>query len=193
MEAFFVSTAAVAIAEIGDKTQLLTLLLAARYRRFWPIVWGILLATVLNHAAAAWIGAWVAGWLSPQMLRWAVGLAFLAVAVWTLIPDTLDDDEAGPKSRHGAFIAATVAFFLAEIGDKTQIATVLLAAQYAPLFWVVIGTTVGMLLANVPVVALGARFAHRLPLKYARWGAALLFAALGLWALLTAAGGQGLE
>lgn len=192
MDAFLVSTAAVAIAEIGDKTQLLALLLAARYRRFWPIVWGILLATLLNHAAAAWIGAWLAGWFSPQVLRWIVGLAFLAVAVWTLIPDTLDADKAAPKSRHGAFITTTVAFFLAEIGDKTQLATVVLAVQYTPLFWVVIGTTLGMLLANVPVVALGARFAHRLPLKYARWGAAILFAILGFWAVLTA-GAQGLE
>ena len=185
METFLISTLAVAIAEIGDKTQLLSLLLAARYRCFWPIAWGILVATLLNHALAAWLGALVAAWLSPDVLRWAVGLSFLAVAAWTLKPDRIDDD-AAPTSRHGVFVATTVAFFLAEIGDKTQVATVVLAAQYAPLFWVVAGTTVGMLLANVPVVALGARFAHRLPLKTARWSAAALFAVLGLWVLLTA-------
>lgn len=185
METFLVSTAAVAIAEIGDKTQLLSLLLAARYRRFWPIAWGILVATLLNHAAAAWIGAWVAGWFSPQVLRWAVGLSFLAVAAWTLVPDKIDDD-AAPAPRYGAFLTTTLAFFLAEIGDKTQVATVVLAAQYSPLIWVVAGTTVGMLLANLPVVALGAKFAHRLPLKYARWTAAALFAVLGVWVLVSA-------
>lgn len=188
METFFISTAAVAIAEIGDKTQLLALLLAARYRRFWPIAWGILIATVLNHAAAAWIGALVAGWLSPQTLRWIVGASFIAVALWTLKPDEIDDD-AAPAPRFGAFFATTIAFFLAEIGDKTQVATVVLAAQYSPLYWVVIGTTVGMLLANLPVVALGAKFADRLPLKYARWAAAALFAALGAWVLLTPGAG----
>ena len=120
------------------------------------------------------------------MLRWLVGASFIAVALWTLIPDKLDDD-AAPAPRFGAFLTTTVAFFLAEIGDKTQVATVVLAAQYSPLYWVVIGTTVGMLLANLPVVALGAKFADRLPLKYARWAAAVLFAALGLWVLLTPA------
>lgn len=190
METFFISTLAVAIAEIGDKTQLLSLLLAARYRRFWPIAWGILLATLLNHALAAWLGVWLAELLSPQALRWALGLSFIAVALWALIPDRLDDaQQAGPGSRYGAFVATTLAFFLAEIGDKTQVATVVLAARYSPLFWVVIGTTVGMLLANLPVVALGARLARRLPLKYARWAAAGVFSLLGLWALLGVAAG----
>lgn len=188
METLLVSTFAVAIAEIGDKTQLLALLLAARYRRFWPLAWGILLATVLNHAVAAWLGAWLAGWLSPELLRWIVGGSFIAVALWTLKPDAIDD-EAAPESRYGAFVATTVAFFLAEIGDKTQVATVVLAAQYSPLYLVVVGTTAGMLLANLPVVALGAKFADRLPLRYARWGAAALFAVLGLWVLLVAPGG----
>lgn len=188
METLLVSTFAVAIAEIGDKTQLLALLLAARYRRFWPLAWGILVATVLNHAVAAWLGAWLAAWLSPELLRWIVGGSFIAVALWTLKPDAIDD-EAAPESRYGAFVATTVAFFLAEIGDKTQVATVVLAAQYSPLYLVVIGTTAGMLLANLPVVALGAKFADRLPLKYARWSAAALFAVLGLWVLLVPPGG----
>ncbi|MCB1567326.1 MAG: TMEM165/GDT1 family protein [Xanthomonadales bacterium] len=185
MESFLIATGVVALAEIGDKTQLLALLLAARYRSFWPLAWGILVATVLNHAAAAWLGSLVAGWLSPQALRWIVGIAFIAVALWTLKPDTMDDD-AAPSSRFGAFITTTIAFFLAEIGDKTQVATVVLAAQYTPLLAVILGTTVGMLLANLPVVALGAKFADRLPLRLARWTAAVVFALLGLWVLLRA-------
>jgi putative Ca2+/H+ antiporter (TMEM165/GDT1 family) len=183
MEALLVSTFAVAVAEIGDKTQLLSLLLAARYRSFWPLACGILVATLLNHALAAWFGTLVAGWLSPQVLRWGVALSFFAVALWTLKPDKLDDDGA-PASPHGAFLATVVAFFLAEIGDKTQIATVVLAAKYSPLWAVVTGTTLGMLLANLPVVALGARFAHRLPLRAARWTAAILFAGLAVLVLL---------
>jgi len=183
MEALLFSTLAVAVAEIGDKTQLLSLLLAARYRRFWPLAWGILVATLLNHALAAWIGAWVAELVSPQTLRWLVAGSFLAVALWTLKPDTLDDDGA-PASPRGAFLATTIAFFLAEIGDKTQIATVVLAARYEPLWQVVAGTTIGMLLANLPVLALGARFAHRLPLRAARWTAAVLFTVLAVLVLL---------
>jgi putative Ca2+/H+ antiporter (TMEM165/GDT1 family) len=183
METLFVSTAAVAIAEIGDKTQLLSLLLAARYRRFWPIASGILVATVLNHALAAWFGTLVAEALAPATLRWLVATSFAAVALWALKPDAIKDD-AAPTPRYGAFVATTVAFFLAEIGDKTQVATVVLAAQYAPLAAVIVGTTLGMLLANLPVIALGARFAHRLPLRTARWAAALLFLALGAWVVL---------
>lgn len=169
-----------AIAEIGDKTQLLALVLAARYRRPWPVAAGILFATLLNHAAAAWIGDWVTGWIDPAWLRWGVALSFLAVAAWALVPDKLDDEHA-PAPRFGPFLATLVAFFLVEIGDKTQVATVVLAAQYDPLWQVVAGTTLGMLLANVPVVWLGSRFAARLPLKAARLGAAALFAGLGLW------------
>ena len=183
MEAFLVSTTAVAVAEIGDKTQLLSLLLAARYRRFWPLAWGILVATVLNHALAAWLGALVAAWLPPEVLRWGVALSFLAVAAWTLKPDTLDDDDA-PPARYGAFTTTTVAFFLAEIGDKTQVATIVLAAKYDPLWAVVAGSTAGMLLANLPVVALGARFAHRLPLRAARYTAAAVFAVLAVLVIL---------
>ncbi|RNF85967.1 TMEM165/GDT1 family protein [Montanilutibacter psychrotolerans] len=174
-----VSTGTVALAEIGDKTQLLALLLAARFRKPWPIIAGILVATVLNHALAAWLGALVAQWLRPDVLRWIVAASFLAVALWTLKPDSLDDDDALPARN--AFIATTIAFFLAEIGDKTQVATVLLAARYPPLWEVVAGTTLGMLLANVPVVLLGHRFADRLPLKAARTAAAAVFMGLAAW------------
>ena len=174
-----VSTGTVALAEIGDKTQLLALLLAARFRRPGPIVAGILLATLLNHALAGWLGALVAHWLTPQVLRWVVATSFLAIALWTLKPDALDAEEGVPA--RGAFLATTIAFFLAEIGDKTQVATVLLAAKYTPLWQVVAGTTVGMLLANVPVVVLGSRFADRLPLRAARIAAAVVFGLLGAW------------
>ena len=182
-----VSTGTVALAEIGDKTQLLALLLAARFRKPWPIVVGILVATLLNHALAGWLGALAASWLTPGVLRWIVAASFIAIALWTLKPDKLDEgDDAFPA--RGAFIATTIAFFFAEIGDKTQVATVLLAANYSPLWQVVAGTTVGMLLANVPVVALGSRFAQRLPLRAARVTAALVFLALGIWALLRGIG-----
>ncbi len=185
MEALFVSTLAVAIAEIGDKTQLLALLLAARYRTFWPIAWGILVATVLNHALAGWLGVLIAGWLQPEVLRWLLAGSFLAVALWTLKPDTLDEDGAPAAERHGAFAATVVAFFLAEMGDKTQIATVVLAARYeGVLLAVVTGSTLGMLLANLPVVALGSRFAARLPLRLARYAAATLFLGMAVFVLL---------
>ncbi|RYD16092.1 MAG: TMEM165/GDT1 family protein [Lysobacteraceae bacterium] len=184
MQTLLVATAAVAIAEIGDKTQLLSLMLAARYRRPWPICLGILVATLLNHALAGSAGALIAGLLSPRVLEWLVAASFFAVAAWTLVPDKVDDEAAGQGAGHGVLLATTFAFFLAEMGDKTQVATVVLAAQYAPLWQVVVGTTIGMLLANVPVVWFGARFADRLPLRAARIGAALLFAALGAWILL---------
>ena len=180
LAAAWISTGTVALAEIGDKTQLLALLLAARYRAPWPIVAGILVATLLNHALAAWFGAWVAQWLRPDVLRWVVAGSFLVVALWTLKPDSLDDDGEQLPAR-GAFLATTAAFFIAEIGDKTQVATVLLAAKYSPLWEVVAGTTVGMLLANVPIVLLGSRFADRLPLKAARRVAALVFLLLAGW------------
>ena len=180
MEPLLVSTATVALAEIGDKTQLLALLLAARYRKPWPIVAGILVATLLNHAMAGWLGALAASWLTPQVLRWIVAASFIAIALWTLKPDKLDEGEALPA--RGAVIATTIAFFLAEMGDKSQVATVLLAANYPSLWQVVAGTTIGMMLANAPVVALGSRFADRLPLRAARMVAALVFLALGLWA-----------
>lgn len=188
MDALFLSTGTVALAEIGDKTQLLALLLAARFRKPWPIVTGILVATLLNHALAAWVGALAADWLQPSVLRWVVACSFLAVALWTLKPDTLDQDEGAMPAR-GAFLATTVAFFVAEVGDKTQVATVLLAANYQPLWAVVAGTTVGMLLANVPVVALGSRFAERLPLRAARYAAAALFLGLAVWVAVRGLGG----
>ena len=181
MDALFVSTLAVAIAEIGDKTQLLALVLAARYRKPWPIVAGILVATLANHGLAGWFGSMVTGWLGPDMLRWVVVASFFAVAAWALVPDKLDADEEAKPSRFGPFLATLVAFFLVEIGDKTQIATVVLAAQYSPLWQVVAGTTLGMAVANVPVVVLGAKFAARLPLKAARFAATAIFAGLGLW------------
>lgn len=184
MQTLLISTAAVAIAEIGDKTQLLSLILAAKYRRPLPICLGILVATLLNHALAGVFGSLVAGWLSPQTLKWIVAVSFIAIAAWTLIPDKIDDESASVARGHGVFVATLIAFFIAEMGDKTQIATVVLAAQYEPLWQVVVGTTAGMLLANVPVVWLGARFANRLPLRAARITAAALFFVLAIWILL---------
>lgn len=179
MESLLVSTLAVAVAEIGDKTQLLALLFAVRFRRPLPIAAGILVATLLNHALAGWLGALVAQWLTPELLRWGVAGSFLAIALWSLRPDALDD--GGPAPARNPFLATALAFFLAEIGDKTQVATVLLATQYAPLSAVVAGTTLGLLAANLPVVVLGARFAQRLPLRAARLTAAALFLGLGAW------------
>ncbi len=184
MQALLVSTLAVAIAEIGDKTQLLSLILAAKYRKPVPIVLGILVATLANHALAGLFGTLVAGWFSPDTLKWIVAVSFLAIAAWTLVPDKVDDDEASKRRSGSVFVATLVAFFLAEMGDKTQVATVVLAAQYTPLWQVVAGSTLGMLLANVPVVWLGARFAQKLPLKAARYTAAALFAILAVWIVL---------
>lgn len=183
LEAFAVSTGVVALAEIGDKTQLLALMLAARYRRPWPIVAGILAATLINHALAAALGTWLTSWLGPQGLRWALGIGFIAMAVWILIPDRLDPDSARIP-RGGVFWATLAAFFLAEMGDKTQVATVALAAQYADLATVVVGTTLGMLIANAPAVWLGERIAGRMPVRLVHALAAALFAVLGLAALL---------
>lgn len=182
MQTFLVATIVVALAEIGDKTQLLSLVLAARYRKPWPVCLGILLATLANHALAASMGALVATWFAPQTLRWIIAASFFIVALWTLIPDKLDDEgEMLPRSGRSVLLATMLAFFLAEMGDKTQIATVVLAAQYQPMWQVIGGTTLGMLLANVPVVWFGARFSSRLPLRAARFTAAALFAGIGLW------------
>lgn len=187
MEAFLVATGVVAIAEIGDKTQLLALLLAARFRQTWPIVAGILLATLANHFLAGAVGAWLAAQLNPTALRWGLGLAFLAVAVWALAPDEMDEDEAHIKP-YGALLATGVAFFLAEMGDKTQVATVMLAVKYQPLWQVVLGTTAGMMLANAPAVWLGQWLGQRmLWLRRVRFAAAAIFAVLGL-AVLSGAG-----
>lgn len=167
MESLFVPTLIVALAEIGDKTQLLALLLAARFRKPWPIIAGIVAATLANHFAAGAVGAWVASFFSEATLSWILAASFIAVALWTLVPDKLDDEESGLK-KYGPFLTTLIAFFLAEMGDKTQVATVMLAAQY-PHFWlVVIGTTLGMLIANVPVVLIGNLAADKLPLTLIR-------------------------
>ncbi|MEK8029213.1 TMEM165/GDT1 family protein [Ideonella sp. DXS29W] len=188
MEAFLISTGIVALGEMGDKTQLLALLLAARFKRPLPIMAGILVATLVNHAAAGWLGAGIAAWLGPQVLRWVVGASFLAMAVWMLIPDKADDAPTA-AGRLGVFGTTVVAFFIAEMGDKTQIATVALAARYTELVSVVAGTTLGMMIANVPAVLLGDRVAAKVPMRVVHAVAALIFAVLGILAL--AGVGQG--
>lgn len=180
---FLVSTSVVALAEVGDKTQLLSLLLAARYRRPWPLMAGITLATLLNHALAAWVGAMIQASLPPNALRLVLGLSFVAVAVWTLIPDRVEEGEKAAY-RYGPFLATLTLFFLAEIGDKTQIATIVLAARYDSLVMVVSATTLGMLIANAPVVWLGGALAERLPVRPIRLVAAASFALLGAIVLL---------
>ena len=189
LEALLVSTVSVALAEIGDKTQLLALVLAARFRKPWPIIAGILLATLLNHGIAGALGAWVSTLLSPETLRWIVAGAFIAMGLWILVPDK--EDDAAAKYRYGAFLTTLIAFFLVEIGDKTQIATVVLAANYDSLALVVLGTTIGMMAANVPVVLAGHFAADRLPLKLIHGIAALVFIALGVAALFGAELGLG--
>jgi putative Ca2+/H+ antiporter (TMEM165/GDT1 family) len=185
MDAFLISTGIVALAEMGDKTQLLSLVLAARFRKPWPIVAGILVATIVNHAMAGGLGAWVTTLLGPEVLRWALGLSFLIMAGWMLIPDQLDEEDEKIVPRFGVFATTVLAFFLAEMGDKTQIATVMLAAQYNDWFWVVMGTTLGMLLANAPVVWLGERITRRIPLTLVHRISAAIFVALGALVLLS--------
>lgn len=185
MEAFLISAGIVALAEIGDKTQLLAFLLAAKYRKPIPIVLGIFVATVVNHAIAGAVGAWITTMVGPQAMRWILGLSFIGMAVWTLIPDKMDDN-GSTFAKFGVFGATLAAFFLAEMGDKTQIATVALAAQYKSIVSVVLGTTVGMMIANVPAVLLGDRIAHRMPVKWVHSIAAALFAILGVATLLGA-------
>lgn len=184
MDAFLASTLAVFIAEIGDKTQLLSLFLVARYTKRSPIIAGIFVATVLNHALSALLGAWLAHWIPDAWLPWLLAFSFIVIALWLLIPDKEDDGDSAFLGM-GAFAATTVMFFLAEIGDKTQVATVVLAARYTETFWVIIGTTVGMLLANIPVIMAGKWLMDRLPLAIARIGASVLFLLLAvatLWA-----------
>ena len=183
MEAFLVSTGIVALAEMGDKTQLLALVLAARFRKPWPIVAGILVATLANHALAGAAGAWVTTLLGPQFLRWVLGGSFLAMAAWMLIPDKLNEGDAASAPRFGVFGTTLIAFFLAEMGDKTQIATVMLAARYSGWLWVVAGTTLGMMLANAPVVWLGERIVRRVPIRAAHRVSAAIFALFGVAAL----------
>jgi putative Ca2+/H+ antiporter (TMEM165/GDT1 family) len=185
MDAFLVSTGIVALAEIGDKTQLLAFLLAARFRRPVPIVAGIFAATIANHAFAAAVGALVSRLLGPDVMRWVLGIAFLGMAAWIMVPDEVDEDET-PLARYGVFLTTVLAFFVAEMGDKTQVATVALAARYPSAVAVVAGTTLGMMLANVPAVYFGDRIAGRVPLKLVHGLAALVFAVLGIATLLGA-------
>ncbi|MGV0958856.1 MAG: TMEM165/GDT1 family protein [Limnohabitans sp.] len=184
MEAFLISTGIVALAEMGDKTQLLSLVLAARFRKPWPIVLGILVATLANHGLAGAVGNWVTSVMGPEVLRWVLGVSFIAMAVWMLIPDKLDDDDSQNAPRMGVFLTTVVAFFLAEMGDKTQIATIMLAAQYQAWFAVVAGTTLGMMLANAPVVWLGDAITQRVPLRLVHLVSAVVFVALGGVALI---------
>ena len=185
MEAFLISTGIVALAEIGDKTQLLAFILAAKFRKPWPIIWGILVATIANHGFAGAVGTWVTTLMGPETLRWVLGVSFIAMAVWTLIPDEFDEEDA-KLARFGVFGTTLVAFFLAEMGDKTQVATVALAAQYQNLAAVVMGTTFGMMLANVPAVVMGDRIAEKMPVKLVHRIAAGIFAVLGAATLLGA-------
>ncbi|OXE35371.1 MAG: hypothetical protein CGW95_14270 [Phenylobacterium zucineum] len=185
LDSLLVSTGLVAVAEIGDKTQLLAMLLAARFRKPVPIIAGILAATIANHLLAATVGAFAGGLLEGAWTRWIFGLAFLAFGAWALIPDTFEDRDA-PKDQPGAsvFITTVIAFFFVEMGDKTQVATVALAARFHEVFLVATGTTLGMMLANVPAVFLSQAVADKLPLKYIRWTAAASFAAIGIWCLV---------
>jgi putative Ca2+/H+ antiporter (TMEM165/GDT1 family) len=183
MEALLVSIGIVALAEVGDKTQLLTLVLAARYRKPWPIVAGILVATLANHAIAGALGAWLTQAIGAQAMRWILGLSFIAMAAWMLMPDKLDADAGASRSLGGVFVSTTLLFFLVEIGDKTQIATVALAARFDSLLAVVTGTTAGMLVANAPVAFFGEALAKRLPVRAVHVVAALVFLALGVGVL----------
>jgi putative Ca2+/H+ antiporter (TMEM165/GDT1 family) len=186
MEALFTSTLVVALAEIGDKTQLLAILLATRFRRPWPIIGGILAATLVNHALAALLGSEVANLLDGPVFRYAIALSFIAMAIWTLIPDRYEEHSEKP-SRHGVFVTTLVSFFLVEMGDKTQVATIALGAHYHQVALVAAGTTLGMMLANVPAVLFGDRIVRIIPLHYVRMGAAAIFLVLGIWALAEAA------
>lgn len=187
MEAILTSTAVVALAEIGDKTQLLAILLATRFNRPVPIILGILVATLANHALAALLGSQAAAFLDSDILRYAIAASFLAMAAWTLVPDKLDDEEA-PKPRFGAFLTTLIAFFLVEMGDKTQVATIALGAQYHSVLAVTTGTTLGMMIANVPAIFLGSELLKRVDLAKVRMIAAALFLVIGLWVLAQTAG-----
>ena len=191
MEALFTSTAIVALAEIGDKTQLLAILLATRFKRPVPIIFGIFVATIANHFLAALVGSQVASLLDGWWFRLAIAISFVAMALWTLVPDTLDDDDAGPARRGGAFLTTLFAFFLVEMGDKTQIATIALGARFHDVIPVTAGTTLGMMIANVPAVLLGSALIRVVPMKTVRIVAAGLFLVVGLWMLAEMFGGSG--
>jgi Ca2+/H+ antiporter, TMEM165/GDT1 family len=191
LEAFLVSTGVVALAEMGDKTQLLAFLLAARFKKPMPIIAGIFVATAVNHGIAGALGAWITTAVSPQVMRWVLGLSFIGMAAWTLIPDAIEKDEAHVAQRFGIFGATLVTFFLAEMGDKTQLATVAMAAHYGTPLLVVIGTTLGMLIADVPAVFIGEKLAARIPMRLVHGIAAAIFALLGVATLLGAGSGLG--
>ena len=186
MESLFVSTGVVALAEIGDKTQLLAFILAARFKKPVPIILGIFVATIVNHGLAGALGAWITSTVTPEVLRWVLGLSFIGMAVWTMIPDKIEEEETQVAKRFGVFGATLVTFFLAEMGDKTQIATVAMAAHYASPLIVVIGTTLGMLIADVPAVFVGDKLANKIPMKLVHSIAAAIFALLGIATLLGA-------
>ena len=183
MEAFLISTGLVTLAEMGDRTQLLAFLLAAKFRRPFPIMLGILIATLANHAVAGLLGQWFAELVTPNVLRWVLAVTFFAMAAWMMIPDKLDDD-APDNTKYGVLVTTIIAFFLAEIGDKTQVATVALAARFDDLLWIVAGTTLGMMIANIPAIYLGDKFADKLPVRLIHLVAALLFVLLGVLTLL---------
>jgi putative Ca2+/H+ antiporter (TMEM165/GDT1 family) len=191
LQTLLVSAGVVALAEIGDKTQLLAFLLAARFKKPWPLIAGILAATLINHGLAGAVGAWITTAVSPGVLRWVLGISFIAMAAWTLVPDKIEDEESAVAGRLGVFGATFVTFFLAEMGDKTQIATVAMAARFADPVWVVAGTTLGMLIADVPAVFVGDKLSARIPMRLVHGVAALLFALLGLATLLGAGAGMG--
>ncbi len=187
MEAFLVSFGAVAIAEIGDKTQLLALILAVRFRAPVAVIGGVFVATVANHALAAFAGTLIASWITPGILAWLLAASFILVGLWALVPDDApSEEEVAAASRLGAFMATATAFFLVEMGDKTQLATVALGARYEAMFAVALGTTLGMMAANVPVVLFGGALSKRIPAKVMRFAAALIFIALGLIGIVTA-------
>ena len=192
MESLLVSTGVVALAEIGDKTQLLAFILAARFKKPVPIILGILAATVVNHGLAGALGAWITSTITPEVLRWVLGISFIGMAIWTLIPDKIEDEETQIAARFGVFGATLITFFLAEMGDKTQIATIAMAAHYAAPVMVVIGTTLGMLIADVPAVFVGDKLANKIPMKLVHSIAAAIFAVLGVMTLLGAGARFGL-
>ncbi len=193
MEALFVSTGVVALAEVGDKTQLLAFLLAARFKKPLPIIAGILVATLINHGLAGALGAWITQSVSPQVLRWVLGASFIGMAIWTLIPDEIEEEEETQiAQRFGVFGATLITFFLAEMGDKTQVATVAMAAHYANPLWVVMGTTLGMLIADVPAVFVGDKLANKIPMRLVHMVAAAMFAVLGVATLMGAGESLGL-
>ena len=191
MEALFVSAGVVALAEIGDKTQLLAFILAARFKKPVPIIAGILCATVINHGLAGALGAWITSLVTPAIMRWVLGASFIGMAIWTMIPDKIEDEETQIANKLGVFGATFITFFLAEMGDKTQMATVALAAHYTSAFMVVVGTTLGMLLADVPAVFAGDKLAAKIPMKLVHAIAASIFALLGIATLLGAGSSLG--